>query len=267
MENAIRFSATEGTIITRGEILNFDKLFGEVRVDQLSMKDSFMKHSPTCGEEFRIKESIKEAKKIGMGNFYTPLLAPDLEKNNIVYDCDDKRYIYQGFADYMQYFRHRMPETEPVFWIEKFKELMPERNTRLGTQLQYDVFLGTLIKELVENQGCSVKNAWERICRNRKNTSYLPLKLREKSRVCAMADGSIIEEQVTRVICRAFPQSIGKWGDLDIPKFLAANEDYERFHKTYVGLYYEEATEIIPSMSEFIKCDEAEKAVGWLVMD
>ena len=38
-----------------------------------------------------------------------------------------------------------------VWWDQVFRNFMPSRHSRSGTQMQYDVYLGTIIKKIFSN--------------------------------------------------------------------------------------------------------------------
>ena len=134
------------TEMTRKE---FDTKFPIVRASSLSLDDWFLKHEPKSEFQERFKQSIVLGIKEGLEDFRRP--AGDLSFNK------NENYIYQ---------EGQKPAIgkSVEFAIEKLKQFLPEKNSRMGTLTQYDAFLGVLIKYLVENQRYQVDVAWRAVC-------------------------------------------------------------------------------------------------------
>ena len=109
-----------------------------------------MKFEPRTRIERLTKEWISEAITKGVKNFYRP-------KSNPYYTTPDGEGICfvpgNGPATLGHYY----------WWETVAKKYCPERNSRLGTRLEYCAFLGVLIKKIVES-GKSVERAWNLVC-------------------------------------------------------------------------------------------------------
>ena len=57
------------------------------------------------------------------------------------------------------------------WWKKVAEEYCPERNSRLGTRLEYAAFLGVLIKNLVAD-GTSISWAWNAVCNDSKELGH-----------------------------------------------------------------------------------------------
>lgn len=154
------------TTLPKGEILEIKKLADDtykvvqlfeeagedfilIEAEKLSLRNKFMHYIPETDEEKETKKLIEEAITKKVKNFYRPKCDPSL--------ADDGTSIcFVG-------------GTKPVigkncqWWDERAKKYDPERNSRLGTRLEYGAFLGVLIKQLVK-EGRSIKWAWNAVC-------------------------------------------------------------------------------------------------------
>ena len=120
-----------------------------IDAENLSMEDKFMQHKPRNNREMETKELIKEAIKKGVKNFWKP-------KGDISLTDDENGICYVP---------GKMPAVGKSYdWNEKAaNEFWPERNSRLGSKLEYGAFLGVLIKKLIE-EGKTVEWAWAAVC-------------------------------------------------------------------------------------------------------
>lgn len=129
--------------------LSFEEKFPIVRASQLSLEDAFLKHEPTTYGQRRLKNSLIEGIKVGLKDFRCPAMDPSLDENeNLVYEAG------------------KMPAVghSAKFWAKKFKQFMPEKNSRVGTVRERDALLGLLIKYLTEEEKWEVSEAWEAVC-------------------------------------------------------------------------------------------------------
>lgn len=133
-------NAKQEKVLTDGAIL--------VEAESLSRKDKFLKYRPKTAKEKRTKALILEAIKSGVKNFYRPFCDPSItEDDRIQFVAGQKPLIDKTYE----------------WWIKAAKEYNPERNSRLGTRLEYGAFLGVLIKKLVE-EGNPIEWAWLTVC-------------------------------------------------------------------------------------------------------
>ena len=136
-----------------------DENFPIVDIESISLDDKFMQYVPITKDEKRVMNSITHAKDMGLKNFRRPKFAVSFSK-------DRKQIAFVKGAD---------PACGKPFewWKKVFRNFMPELNSRISTDLHEDVFLGTLIKYLVEEEGWRVAEAWRSICRDsRKHGLY-----------------------------------------------------------------------------------------------
>ncbi len=135
-----------------------EKIFPVVQIEQISLNDEFLQYESDSKVINRVKNNIITAKKIGMKNFRKAAIDPSFGKNRrtIIYCVGRKPAVKKS----------------PIWWDKVACKFMPEKNSRLMSLLERDVFLGVLVKELIEEEGYSVKDAWEAVCVNSKNIGY-----------------------------------------------------------------------------------------------
>lgn len=129
----------------------FERMFQIVNIEDIILKkERFMQYVPEERDEARVKDNIIRAKEIGMKNFRIPIMDPSLsdDEETIIY-CPRKKPAIDKSVQW---------------WYENIPKIMPEKNSRMCDDMEYDVFLGiTQIKQLVDN-GCEVRRAWKKIC-------------------------------------------------------------------------------------------------------
>lgn len=120
-----------------------------VEAESLSQTDEFIRHEPQNWRQEQTKSLIEEAITSGVKNFYKPKYDPSLS--------DDAKSLV--FAP------GKIPAVGKSFkwWSKMAKKYNPDRNSRLGTRLEYGAFLGVLIKQLVA-EGHSLEYAWHMVC-------------------------------------------------------------------------------------------------------
>lgn len=128
-----------------------------VDAENLSLDDKFMKHKPKTDREEETKALIKEAIEKGVKNFYRPIMDPSFTKTgeNICYEKGRGPAVGKSYN----------------WWKKVAEEYCPERNSRLGTRLEYGAFLGVLIKNLVAD-GKSISWAWNAVCNDSKDLGH-----------------------------------------------------------------------------------------------
>lgn len=131
--------------------LAFEEKFPIVRASKLSMEDSFMQFKPNSEEQTLLWESLEFQICSRIEDFRKPAIDPSLdEEGNIVF-C---------------------PEMDPAVnikpeqWAQKAREFMLDKNSRIGTNGQYNAWLGTILKYLVEERNLPVAMAWSEVCFN-----------------------------------------------------------------------------------------------------
>lgn len=128
-----------------------------VDAESLSMKDEFMQYEPRNEREKETKELIAEAIKKGVKNFYKP-------KGDVSFTEDGNGICYSP---------GKMPAVGKSYdWYEKAAaNFWPERNSRLGSKLEYGAFLGERIKKLIED-GKTVEWAWNAVCQDSRELGH-----------------------------------------------------------------------------------------------
>ena len=142
--------------ISKNTILG-DLKYRRVEAESLSLDDEFMKHKPKTERERATKTLIELAIEKEVKNFYRPIMDPSFTKTgeNICYEKG------RGPAAGKSY----------NWWKKVAEEYCPERNSRLGTRLEYGAFLGVLIKNLVAD-GKSISWAWNAVCNDSKDLGH-----------------------------------------------------------------------------------------------
>lgn len=144
---------TEEVLFENKLVLDDDFIL--IEAESLSLNDNFIKHKPRTRAEEIAKNLIAEAIKGGVKNFYRPIMDPSFTNDGIGYVSGKKPAVGKSYH----------------WWIDTAKKYDPSRNSRLGTRLEYGVFLGVLIKKLVE-KGKSVEWAWDAVCNNSKELGH-----------------------------------------------------------------------------------------------
>lgn len=145
-------SAIEIQSISENQILTFEEAFPVINVQEIVNNEKLISFKPQSATQERVMKSIQLAKKINLPNFRAQSIAPAFSnetENGILYAKGLK------------------PATDKsvTWWEDIFKEYMPEKNSRIGELLEYDIFLAYLIEELL-NKGYDKTIAWHAICDN-----------------------------------------------------------------------------------------------------
>jgi len=146
----------DGSYVIRQEIQETDDFadkFILIEAESLRKDDEFLKYKTCSNREEEAKELILEAIEKGVKNFYRPWCDPSFVEGS------EKICFHPG--------KKPAVGKKHKWWIEAARNYAPERNSRLGTRLEYGAFLGVLIKRLVES-GMPLKWAWNAVC----NKSY-----------------------------------------------------------------------------------------------
>lgn len=137
----------EHTVLKDGKESSLDTLFPIIRASTLRIEDPVLQYQPPILHR-RLKDSVVEGILKGLQDFRYPIMDPYLDENeNLIYEAGHRPTVYKSAE----------------FWDEKFRNFMPERNSRMATELDRDVFLIFLIKYLVEEQGYTVAEAWQAV--------------------------------------------------------------------------------------------------------
>ena len=131
--------------------------YRRVEAESLSLDDKFMKYKPKTELEKETKALIKEVIDKGVKNFYRPIMDPSFtdDGENICFEKGRKPAVGKSYN----------------WWKKVAENFSSERNSRLGTRLEYGAFLGVLIKNLVAD-GASVSWAWNAVCNDSKELGH-----------------------------------------------------------------------------------------------
>lgn len=151
LKENVRENVTK-TIYSEEEL---NELFPIVDVKSFSFKDSFLKHEPESANQKRVKETIVRAIESNDSiNFRKPAIDPSVDDQGSI-------YFKKGSTPGINY--------SVNWWNAHVKDFMPSKKSRIGTLKEYDLFIGTIIKFLVEEKDCKIYEAWRRVC----DDSYL----------------------------------------------------------------------------------------------
>lgn len=129
-----------------------------VEAESLSLEDEFMRwYHPHNQRGIEAKALISNAIRLGVKNFYCPKCDPSFtaDGKGICFAPGNKPAVGKSFN----------------WWEAVAKSFCPERNSRLGTKLEYGAFLGVLIKKLIES-GQGIFQAWDIVCINSKELGH-----------------------------------------------------------------------------------------------
>ncbi len=210
----------------------FDEIFPIVNIEDISLNDKFLRHRPKTPNQTRIRRDIITAKKRHMENFRAAAILPSFYKvkdEPITFYYNDGEEPAVGMT--------------PEWWEQEAKKFKPNMNSRLGNILEYDVFLGAVIKRLVEKENYSIKKAWEITCDSQLNAGNLgPFKTKGKH-----AKGRIFEYEHIRRIIKGYGNKgfimVGNYTEGKNVKYTASIEEMNLSNTVYL------------------------RTVGWVVLD
>ena len=130
---------------------NFETVFKLIEPRNLRLTDDFMLHKPRTAEQSKFFDRIAEAIEIGVPNFRAPVMDPSFT------DKTEKAITYIAGKEASW-------GKSVVKWKELAKNLYPEKNSRIGSLRERDVFTGILLKFLTEEQQIPVEVAWRMVC-------------------------------------------------------------------------------------------------------
>lgn len=219
---------------TLNSFQNFEEMFPVVEASKLSLKDNFMKYKPQTEEQKRLEKSLKQGIEEGLTDFRRPIMDPSIDEDGkITFKAGNKPAV--GKNSY--------------WWEENAKAFMPEKESRQGILKEYDAFLGTIIKYLVNEENWSVEDAWTAVCDDSKKLGHY----------CN-------SENAKHTFEPTGSRPVGKWNDLaNTYKIVGNSETGFSLH----GGRYEDCsgdypladvgTDLSPNRNRFF-------GVGWLVL-
>lgn len=126
----------------------------EYEPDQIKFVD-YLKRSKRV-EKFMedLKEAINNPQK---GDFYCQAVEPSIKKAGKFGISDEVCFVEGAQPAY---------DHSPRFWRREAKGFNPEKNSRLGTKTEYILFLGTIVKKLIEDD-VDEQIVWYAVTHNR----------------------------------------------------------------------------------------------------
>ena len=148
-EHEWMLTSMTGQKIARGEQEWLDKYFPLVEASQLSINDEFLQHEPETRNQNGFKRVLIKAINSGLTDFRAQAIDPSFDKEGKI--C---------------YVPRMMPAVgkSAKWWYKNAPNFLPEKNSRQGLTKERIAFLGLLIKNLVEEHGYTISNAWRAIC-------------------------------------------------------------------------------------------------------
>ena len=135
-----------------------DENFPIVSATTLSKNDDFLKREPQSEMEDKLKEGLFYAIEKGVSNFRMPRLDPSIDSKTgkIIFKAGEKPALNKS----------------PEWFFKKFKTFMPTKNSRMATESHRNIYLGLIIKYLIEQEGYGVGEAWNAICNESKELGH-----------------------------------------------------------------------------------------------
>lgn len=127
---------------------HLDEMFPIVRASELTLEDKFMQHTPVGWVQERVMRTLVTKIPLGLHDFRMPRVAPSFDgEGNLIFEEGRKPGV--GKLD--------------CEWKAIFEGFLPEKNSHMTTDIEYDIFCGILIREMVA-RGCNVARAWYEVC-------------------------------------------------------------------------------------------------------
>jgi len=211
-------------------------LFVLVPASTLSINDAFMHHKPRTKREKVLKELLAEVIKTGVADFYRPKFDPSFDENG--------RLCYQAGL---------MPAVGKTYswWEKEAKDFCPERNSRLGTKVEYVAFLGVLLKKLVA-EGWKVAAAWNAVCNSSRKLGHYCTSKGARNKY---------EPTGSREVCGYFDLA-NAW------KVVAEDKGFDGFWRCSGGYYHLGSSCPLADFWYLDKPDEIlAYGVGWIVLE
>ena len=215
---------------------NFDEVFPIIDPSEL-IGHKLLNYEPKNEREDRLLADICKGIEMKLPAFRAPCIDPSEENGKIVFKPGNKPAVGHD-ADW---------------WKETWKNFMPNKNSRIGTNLHWAAFMGKLMAYLIEKEKYSVKDAWRAICRDRRVLGLYSNSEGERHNELALTGSKNVGGFFD--IANTF-KMVEKMGDTTY--FLAGG--YYNF--------YESDFPITVLYEDYIHADVSKDvSVGWLVMD
>ena len=126
---------------------DFDEVF-PIIIPKKLIWHKILRHKPRTDREKKLMDDIRRSIKMKLPAFRVTYMDPSEEDGKIVFKPGNKPAVGHS----------------PIWWSETWKNFMPSKNSRSGTELHWAIFLGYLMKRLVDEEKYSVKDAWRTVC-------------------------------------------------------------------------------------------------------
>ena len=126
---------------------NFDEMFPIIDPSEL-IGHEILKHKPKTRRQERLLADILKGIELKLPAFRAPCMDPSEENGRIVFKRGNKPAVGHS----------------PHWWKKTWREFMPSKNSRSGTELHWAAFLGKQLKYLVDEKNYSVEYAWKAVC-------------------------------------------------------------------------------------------------------
>ena len=216
-----------------------EKYFKVVKASELSTDDFFLKYIPITYEEYVFKEELIKIIKDGVKDFRAQRIDPIINDGEICYEFGKAQMIFDWRSS--------------IWWNSKALEFLPDRGSRLGETRERVVFLGVILKYLIEEKGYRTSTAWEWICDN--SSSIANYKDSVDSNNMLAPTGS---------------NKVGDWYDLGNTWKITKNGNKGNDKFSLVGGSYEFKGYFFPlaNISNICKPEEKQfNSCGWIVLD
>ena len=128
---------------------HLDEMFPIVRASELSLDEEFMKHTPNGIAQERVLSTLTVYIPLGITDFRRPKVDPSFDEDgNLVFGEGRK----PGVGKLL-----------PQEWKNLFEQYLPQKHSHMATDIEYDIFCGFCIRELVK-RGYDVERAWYEVC-------------------------------------------------------------------------------------------------------
>lgn len=214
--------------------IRVEKYFSIVRASTLSLSDEFLEHEPENDEQREFKLRLIQTIKSGMSDFRAQRIDATIDEfDKICYQKGKKPAVGKS----------------PIWWEKNAKEVLPEKESRLGTINERTAFLALLIKYLTTEQGYTISDAWKIVCNQSKDLGHYKDTKNAKNKF--ETTGS---------------RGIGEWYDLANTCKIIIDDTKFRFFSNG-GFYYDNGDEYpLASFNSIVSpCFDLFDSVGWIV--
>lgn len=242
-KRTVEVTVVTKTIKNKEDLLEIDEVFERrfpiIQGSKLSPNDPCMMHEPVTKNQTKLKNALQELMKTRLYDFRVACMDPSLDwRGNIFFEIGNKPAV-----------KHYT-----TWWEKKLKEFMPQKDSRMGTINERNIFLGVLIKTLVEEQGYSINDAWAAVCDDS----------------CELGHYSNSENAQKDELEPTGSRKVGKFSDLANVYKIVKNSQNNGY--MFTGGAFNFKSFDAPLMARFetangYNLDFCDTSVGWLVMD